>query len=729
MLNLLESSLKEQGLFSGTLPPIITELSKAVDNYSIPTRFKTSVAVAEFILFFSQFRRNITLWDGSSIPINHLTFGISESGSGKGHAVKSIRSCFAESYKQLNEFRKQLAIEKAKKLASEDGVEEPMTFQDYSPYYQHPDPLFAAPNSTLEGLVKTFNRFEEDGIGSGAIESGELGDEMARGIADLMQFMAEVYDTGDKEVKALANKANQLKPLENFPVSANFMGSQAALLQDNTVRSLFIKAFSSKLARRSFFMYSTEKIAIPDFNSLNEFDAWVAASKDRARESYEEVSDYLLDITEWLLDTAGTPITVSEEVTKVYSRYKAYNEALSDREDPQFPISKLARAHMQWKSLKFAGAISLSKCKDEIDMEDFIEAVTYSEMLANDLREFEKELAKEPYEVFVDYMHTNSVDNASHITLHNLRKLGFIPTTGKAREKINELISLASSYDQKGIYTVTDDGINYECQVLTDVIGVSYLEVAGSKDQRAKQCATGFEYTTCTFPDLADMLSQDLAYSPFEFRDGIRGKDSIISGCKWVVLDIDDSNITDEECHFMLSHINHHIARTSDGNNPFKFRVLIELDAFVDIDNQHWKPFIQSITSELALVADPLGKAQIFFSYADRPILSVTDASPLPTKDHIITSNEIEVATTKTLKPSEKVSALANPHSTFEYCFDGAGAGNRSVSMIRMCYHALDLGATKDQILHLINQVNDYWMDPLSEEELDRTIRSQVQRW
>lgn len=728
MLDLLEKALKDKGLLSGELPPIITELTKSVDNYNVPSRFKISVAVAEFILFFSQFRRNIQLWNGGEIPVNHLTFGISESGSGKGHAVKAIRSCFADSYKSLNDYRKTLAIEKAKKLAAEDGVEDPMTFPDYEPYYSHPDPLFAAPNSTLEGLIKTFNGFEEDGIAAGAIESGELGDEMARGIADLMQFMAEVYDTGDKEVKALANKANQLKPLENFPVSANFMGSQAALLQDNVVRSLFIKAFSSKLARRSFFMYAPEKVVKPTFKSLTEFDAWIIKSQEKAKESSDEVSEYLISITPWLLETSGTPIQVSEEVTKIYSRYKAYNEELSAIEDPQYPISKLARAHMQWKSLKFAGAIALSKCKDIIELEDFTEAVTYSEMLSNDIREFEKELAKEAYEVFVDYMHSIAVNNTSHISLHNLRKLGFISTAGKVQDRMKELINLASSYDSKGIYTITDDGINYECQILTDTIGVSYLEVAGTKDQRARQCANGFEYTTCTFEDLSDMLSQDLAYSPFEFEGGIRGKDNITSGCKWVVLDIDESNITDEECHFMLSHINHHIARTSDGDNPFKFRVLIELDAMVDIDNQHWKAFIQSITTDLALIADPLGKAQIFFSYADRPILSVTDGAPLATKDHIIASNQTEVASVKTLKPTERATALKNPHSTFEYAFE-ASSGSRSVSLIRAAYHAKDLGAEKEQIIALVHQINNYWLDPLDEDEIKRTIVSQISRW
>ncbi len=109
---------------------------------------------------------------------------------------------------------------------------------------------------------------------------------------------------------------------------------------------------------------------------------------------------------------------------------------------------------------------------------------------------------------------------------------------------------------------------------------------------------------------------------------------------KWCVLDLDDSPMTAEECHFMLSDINHHIARTSDASNPNKFRVLIELDSNVDENPIVWKHFYLSVAEELALKVDPLPQSQIFFSYSGREVLSTLDASPLPVRDFLVQAIE-----------------------------------------------------------------------------------------
>ena len=85
-----------------------------------------------------------------------------------------------------------------------------------------------------------------------------------------------------------------------------------------------------------------------------------------------------------------------------------------------------------------------------------------------------------------------------------------------------------------------------------------------------------------------------LKFSPFIFKNGIRGKDTIEGACKWVVLDVDSSDITDEEAHLLLSEINHHIVRTSNKTNAFKFRIILELDSEVDLDNTSWMWFMKS---------------------------------------------------------------------------------------------------------------------------------------
>ena len=331
---------------------------------------------------------------------------------------------------------------------------------------------------------------------------------------------------------------------------------------------------------------------------------------------------------------------------------------------------------------------------------------------------------------------------------------------------MSELVKLAASYDKRGIYTVCDEGVCFERQQLTDVINISYLPIDNtelfkalarnaSKDELddikrriANQTTYGYDNYDTSFEELAEMLQGDFAYTPFKLRDasdklakydkdkhknakgGVRGKENIVGGCKWIVLDVDDSTLTAEEVHFMLSDINHHISLTSNGSNHKKFRILLELDSVVDIADVQWKHFIGLISEHIAVKADPLPKAQIFFSYADRQIWSTTSAEPLPAKNFIIDSAELvakKERVKKEINPAQRKAALNDPLTTFHYAYEAAdGEGSRS--LIRAALHAKDLGADEQTVIQLMHDINDYWAYSMPAERFSRTILTYVER-
>ena len=344
---------------------------------------------------------------------------------------------------------------------------------------------------------------------------------------------------------------------------------------------------------------------------------------------------------------------------------------------------------------------------------------------------FEKELSKEPYELFCDYANNNLVDGKCFIGIHALRKMGFISPKGSPSVKIRELVQLATSYDPKGIYKYQEDGIVYEQLHITDVIGVSYVECTGTKEQRRKSCASGYEYVQTDFENLKEMLELDLAYTPFMFTNGVRSKENLAGTCKWVVLDIDSSEITDEEAHIILSDINHHIARTSDPNNAFKFRILLELDSEVDVPENQWRWFIQSISEDIGIKADNLPKSQIFFSFKDRNILSVTDAETISAKEHVFfaLNKSINIDNKEDRVNTAQQKALLNdPMTTFERAFN-ARQGEGSRKMIWAAKKAKELGADKDYIIQLMKDINEYWIQPLNKDRFEHTILNQIERW
>lgn len=522
------------------------------------------------------------------------------------------------------------------------------------------------------------------------------------------------------------------------------MGSQSNILYDESVKKVFRREFSTKLARRSFFNYNPVAIKPPNYPSVEVMLEADRAMEDRAIKARGEVDVFIKDLTMSIISGVGQPLQVDDAVRDLFILYKRYNDELAETINPQFTISKLVRKHLQWKALKLAGAIALFSKHTSITKEDYTYAVTFVEMLDQDMQLFEAELVKEPYEVFVDYMKSTAVEGIATISTHMLRKMGYIPMTGTPTTRMQELVYLATSYDKDGIYSVCDDGICYKEIIRTDIAGVSFVSVTGSKDDRKYQAFAGYDFFETDFVDLSNMLAEDFAYSPFRFKTvkegakydkvkhktvpegGVRGKDNILGGCKFLVLDIDNSVITDEQCHLMLEDINHHIARTSNPDNPYKFRVLIELDAIVDISDTQWKSFLESVATELSLKVDLLPKSTIYFSYADRNVLSVTDALPLEVKPHLLVSTEEKNDKPKPTKVQAKAQ-LEDPLSTFSYAFE-ADTGTGSRSLIRAAYHAKDLGATVEHIIELMHEINSYWDEPMSTERLEATIISQVRR-
>lgn len=733
MLQMLKEALDKQDVFNGKILPLLERLIDTIPVDTIPYRMKLTLAVSELMLYVSHLRRNIDHWNGSSIPINSITFCIAKSGASKDSSIKAVRKCFKEGYSIIEEQRKEFAKEKAIQLAKEDKKQDASKWSVYKDYYISPNPLFVAP-STVEGFIQHLNDIEESGIGGGFIYSGEVGSELANSsiLVENIKLLSELYDEGTKEVKVLKSRENQSKEISGLPVSALLVGSQDNILLDESIKKRFKTEFSSKLARRTFFNYSMEDIKPVVYKSVEDMLAAEIAAESKALEARKEISDYIVEVTNYHEDVIGEPVGVTDEVRDLFMLYKRYNAEVAEGITNQYPIAKLTRTHLQWKALKLAGAIAVISGQNEVTLEDYIYAINFVELLDEDMVKFETELIKEPYEMFCSYMKSIEEDGKAYIGLHMLRKLGYIPMKGTPSTKMKELVHLATSYDPEAVYTLAEEGIHYSKQILTDKLTMSCVVAEGTKDQRKKQCATGYEVYELEFADLSDMLEQDLAYTPFKFDKGIRGKDHIYGGCKWVVLDIDTSGITDEEAHFLLSDINHHIARTSDPDNAFKFRVLLELDAEVDIESRQWRFFINDIANELGLKADLLPKSSIYFSFSGRNILSVTDQEPVETRTFIVSSAEKVLennnSSNKQYTARQKSVLLDDPMTTFAPAYE-AVSGEGSRKMIWAARYAMELGADKSYILDLVKEINDYWVVPLKEERFQNTIISQIERW
>ena len=82
MLELTKDELSKHN----ALEPGINEHTQRIVNAIVfPTvdpRMKATIAVTQLMTFASQFRRNVILWDDTSVPVNTISFVITGSGGG-----------------------------------------------------------------------------------------------------------------------------------------------------------------------------------------------------------------------------------------------------------------------------------------------------------------------------------------------------------------------------------------------------------------------------------------------------------------------------------------------------------------------------------------------------------------------------------------------------------------------------------------------------------------------
>ena len=546
-------------------------------------------------------------------------------------------------------------------------------------------------------------------------------------MVDIIKTVAEAYDLGNIQIKIIKSAENQTSAVKNLPVNALFFGSQEAILFNNDIKNKFRLVFNTQLARRSIFAFTPEVPAVLQIESIEELYQMKEKERERVLAAQQSLNALTANLVE---STTQEPLEVTPDANKLFDVYMEYNAILSNEMSNKFQISKLSRKHKQWLALKLSGSYAILTGESIITERIYSYAINTVEMLSPMMSEFEKELVKEPYELLADMCRYSSEEGTFFISLHELRKMAYI-TGSASKSKVEELATLANSYDENGAYSVHEGGIQYKELVKTDIVGVSYkvfqtqsTDGAEIKEYMSRNSKDGYEFYETNFEELELLLKENAVYCSFAFTNGVRKKENLYGGTKFVVLDIDKSMLTDEEAHVLLNEYNHYIVRTSNPDNEFKFRVILELDSVVDIDERLWKAFTEELAQEMGLEIDVLPQSQIFLSFANRNILTQLEGKTVKTKfilENAAVRMKDKPKPASTLPTKEKSLKLDDPRETFNFAFE-AEKGERSISIYKALAYAIDLGANEEHITKLAHEINDYWLEPMDKDRLERTL-------
>lgn len=681
-------------------------LVKTLDN-DVP--FDMAFAIANFTIcsFIGHFHYKIEIGDDNKVPMNLIAFILAKSGAKKTSSVIKMEKMLQPGLDLIMRHR----TEKEKRLAME---------QDCPPRKLMP---LSNALSTVPGLLQNLNNFKAEGIGL----PNMVVDEVATAIAVNPDFIpnvevvAQLFDDGDCKVKIIKDQEMQSDEVKGMGMTALFIGSEKGIMDDKAILRKFELEFISKLGRRCFFVYPEFDInEESEFDSIDDFLNLEESTSETKSNYGEKIKQRAGAIAAKLLSNDSNGLKIEKDAERLWKIYQAYCKSLASEIDEDYEAEKLEQEHRHWKMIKLAGAYAVWNDKQTLTTQEVLEAIYAVENTSRDLSKFVLKAKREIYEILVEYFKNNS----SPLTTHEMVKKGWI----KKKSQLSDIIINANSLlNGNGAIELIGDETSYqEFSFLTDASpmfacfkklppmdiektmvegGLTYDEAKlVEKTKRGYLINDGYTYKETTWEKLSALLSNDTAFTSFKFNDGRRGKDNIGSPARFIILDVDESDETINEVADRLVDFKYHMARTSDKDNPYKFRIIIPFDIEVDLDRSRWKEFYALVGMYLNLNIDKLPQSQIFYGFSDREVISNNEGDLLPASK-IIPEIKIDIKYATAVSEAGRAAIWEDRTKEFKYAYDAKSGKGYHLALFRAMRHARDLGFTYNQNMELIDDI------------------------
>jgi len=248
---------------------------------------------------------------------------------------------------------------------------------------------------------------------------------------------------------------------------------------------------------------------------------------------------------------------------------------------------------------------------------------------------------------------------------------------------------------------------------------ISALEVEGyTKDQRRNIAFFEEKPYKVTFSNnLKDMLVKDYIYSAFLYRYAHRGHENICSEAEMIVIDVDNTTIDAFDRHQQLidEDLTHIVATTSDVDNLFKYRVLLPLNE--PVDPETYRAVVNGVYRH-GLIADmdlaSKKPSQFFSSYKGSRVFTFFEGSDLSVKDYQVEDvlEELDYEELSQLDYQQKRMYLLEKYSE-------GYKGYRRRTLVKASYDMRDLGFTRSQFISTVKTINERWMQPMTDAEMN----------
>lgn len=646
------------------------------------------------------------------IPVNFYGINLAPSGAGKGHSTSIIeRNVINQFKKEFTHFTlprkaqdslQQLAISLAPKhnMGSSEMLEKlEKQFRDMGAY------PYSFDSGTSPAVKQLRQMLLMSGCGSINFEVDEIGSNLVHNL-EVLNLYLELFDLGQVKQKITKNTAENIRNDEiDGATPANMMlyGTPVKLLNGDKTEYEYLSMLETGFARRAFFSYLAKVNKIVDRSPEELFDLLTNNNTDQF---IEQLSDQFAKLADPV--NLDFEIQVDKPVMLKLLEYRQNCEAKAAKMRDYEEIQKAELSHRWNKVLKLAGTYAFIECNQYLSEENLNAAIKLAEDSGQALNEMLARPA--PYERIATYL----ADQRKEVTeVDMLQHLAFYKGSANHRK---DLMNQAIAWGYKNniiIKTSYLDNIQFFKGESLEKTNLNHLQISYSND-----ITQNYVCHDAPFDKLHQLVTANgYHYAVHEFLDGYRDSDHAKKGFNLLVLDVDEGTQL-STAQLLLKDYKALFATTKrhqkDGHGD-RFRILLPMSHKVELSPDNYRKFMQNVFEWLPFKVDESAKdiARKWESYSGHHFYQDGD---------LIDALMFIPETRKQEQQQQKIldnAALSNLERWF---LINAETGSRNNTLVKYAYVLIDAGHPYDTIRNSIVNFNNQLSDPLSQDELDRTV-------
>lgn len=694
---------------------VIEEITNVICNKTQNTdRQFYKVEVAYFLAkMASSMRVWINTKDRGKVPVNLYALCLANSGFGKGHSVSIMENDFVLGFKRRflqetmpeisNNHLSLLAQERSLRNGTEETVERDILNTEYKRLGAYP---FTFDSGTAPAVKQLRDKLLLANCGAINLQIDEIGSNLI-GATEVLNIFLELYDLGMVKQKLVKNTVDNSRSEDrdgSTPTNMLLFGTSVKLFDGGQTEDLFYSFLEIGYARRCLFgVGKVNKKAMYSMAPEEIFKRLTDPSNQSIINKWKQHFMNLADPAKF-----NWQLSISDTVSIMLIDYKSQCEKKADSLPDHEEIKKAELSHRYFKALKLAGIFAFIDESMEVTDLHLLQAIKLVEESGS---AFESILTREKSYMRLAKFIANSEIELTHADL--TEQLPFYKSSASAR---NEMMSLAIAWGYKNHILIKKnflDGIEFfkgETLKPTDLnkmivsysteMAYNYVADRGPWDQ-LQMLFTGAGYHWCNH----------------HFKDEHRCNDCVIPGFNMVVVDVDGSSTinTVKELFADYKYILYTTKRHGqDGKD--RFRLIFPLNYELKLNQEDYKEFMNNVFKWLPFNTDECA------NQPSKKWLANENAQYINHDGELLDALKFIPRTKRNEEYLKEVSKIENLGNLERWFATRMVQGNRNNLMFKYGMALVDSGLRYRDVENKIKKFNKQLSNPLSEEELEKSI-------